>query len=307
MNSCERVDEEEEVEERLEEAGEEDHPRPAVDHDVALDDQQAADRRPRRARSGVRVRRARVIRRRASAGTCIRASDEPDRRRTRARYARCTRSLRATTSPSVRSRQSVTPCQSGVSHAMTSSGAGQARDREERPREEEHREDHEPEDRDERDLGLACAPPRRRSAPRTTSPTSTVTGIASTPSGELDRAERGDHDEVDRRGQEEPEREERLVAEHDVAHAQRRREHRVVLAVPLDRGEHGPARLERRELHRRRRHEARARRTRGTRSRPGGPSSGRRRRRARRRARGGRRPASRRSSRRSRARRACTA
>ena len=45
------------------------------------------------------------------------------------------------------------------------------------------------------------------------------------------------------------------MAEHDVAHAQRRREHRVVLPIPLDRRQHRPARLERRDLHRRRRHQ----------------------------------------------------
>ena len=59
-----RVDEEEEVEERLEEAGEEDHPRPAVDHDVPLDEQQAAAARARR----------RAVRRRPS--DVARSSDE---------------------------------------------------------------------------------------------------------------------------------------------------------------------------------------------------------------------------------------
>ena len=41
-----------------------------------------------------------------------------------------------------------------------------------------------------------------------------------------------------------------LVPEQNVPDAKRRREHRVVLAAPLDRGEDGPARLERRDLHR---------------------------------------------------------
>ena len=73
----------------------------------------------------------------------------------------------------------------------------------------------------------------------------------------LDRAEGGDDDEVDGRRQEEAEREERLVAEHDVPHAQRARQHRVVLPIPLDRREHREARLERGELHRRGGHQAR--------------------------------------------------
>ena len=61
--------------------------------------------------------------------------------------------------------------------------------------------------------------PGRDRRSRSDSPTRTVTGIASTPSGELDRAERGDDDEVDRSpSASEPEREERLVAEHDVSH-----------------------------------------------------------------------------------------
>ncbi len=42
----ERVDEEEEVEQRLEEAREQDHPGPAVHHCVPLDEQETADARP---------------------------------------------------------------------------------------------------------------------------------------------------------------------------------------------------------------------------------------------------------------------
>src|SRR5262249_60192490 len=49
-NPLERVDEEEEVEERLEEPGEEDHPGPAVHHHVPLDNEEAADRRASRGR-----------------------------------------------------------------------------------------------------------------------------------------------------------------------------------------------------------------------------------------------------------------
>ena len=48
----------------------------------------------------------------------------------------------------------------------------------------------------------------------------------------VDCAESGDDDEVDRRRQDEPEGEERLVAEHDVSHAQR--------ASPASRGTAGP-------------------------------------------------------------------
>ena len=48
------------------------------------------------------------------------------------------------------------------------------------------------------------------------------------------------------------------MAEKDVPVAKRRGKHGVVLAIPLDRGEHRPARLERGELHRGCGHEARS-------------------------------------------------
>ncbi len=289
MNSCERVDEEEEVEERLEEAGEQDHPGPAVDHDVPLDDQQAADRRPRRSRQ---------------AGACdelASSDDEPPA----VRHPRGERARPSTHASEVRevqrvARRDVSERQVAAErHAVperrepgdhlerrrqrsrsgrtsprrgTSGGSGSGRSRRTRPR-------------------SPCAPPRPRSAPRTRARRAPSTGIASTPSGESTAPNAVIDDEVDRRRQNEPEREVRLVAEHHVAHAQRRREHRVVLAIPLDRREHRPARLERRDLHRRRGHE------------PGRDElevrdpvrevrpSGRRTRRARRRARAGRRPA----------------
>ena len=128
------------------------------------------------------------------------------------------------------------------------------RDRKERPGEEEHREDDEPEDRDERHHRFrACRPRRERRRER--QPHEDGDRDREHPERRVDCAESGDDEEVDRRRQKESEREERLVAEHDVSHAQRARQHRVVLPVPLDRGEHREGRFERRELHCRRGHE----------------------------------------------------
>src|SRR6185503_10157440 len=115
------VDEEEEIEERLEEAGEQDHPGPPVNHDVPLDDQQAPECGPRWSRQASTCDELahqttsllRYVIRAASSPTVTHAT----------RYARWRKSS-GETSPSVRSRHSVTPCQSGVNQAITSSGVG---------------------------------------------------------------------------------------------------------------------------------------------------------------------------------------
>ena len=180
MNSCERIDEEEQVEERLEETGEEDHPRPAIDHDVALDDQQAADRRP----PGTSTRRA--CDELGHQTTSLRRYVMPREREARpSTNARCT--PRWPRSPRARRPEREVAAQR---HAVPqrrepreTRAERAARDREERPREEEHREDQEPEDRDERHLVLACAA-QAAIGEENESPTRTVTGIASTPSGE---------------------------------------------------------------------------------------------------------------------------
>src|SRR5262249_12687118 len=117
-----RIHEEEEVEERLEEPGEEDHPGAPVDHGVPLDDEEAAQRRPpgsRQARACDELGHQTTSLRRYVIRAAAKASATHP-----SRYRRCIRSSHGRTSPRVRSRQSVTPCQSGVSQATTSSGAG---------------------------------------------------------------------------------------------------------------------------------------------------------------------------------------
>ena len=84
------------------------------------------------------------------------------------RYARCREVGAARRLRSVRSRQSSTPCQSGVGRRAIRAGAA-TRHREERPREEEHREDPEAEERDERAVVLSRSRRRRRPARRTPS------------------------------------------------------------------------------------------------------------------------------------------
>ena len=133
--------------------------------------------------------------------------------------------------------------------------SGKLLDREERAREQEHRQDHEPEDRDERGVGLRVRAPRRDRC-REREPDEHGHRDREDAERRLDRPEGRDHDQVDGRGDEHAERDERLVPEHDVRDPERRREHRVVLAAPLDRREHRPARLEGRDLHRRRGQEA---------------------------------------------------
>ena len=82
-------------------------------------------------------------------------------------------------------------------------------------------------------------------------------GDGEDPERRVDRSEGRDRRQVERGGRQHPERDEGLVADEHVSDAQRGREHGVVLAVPFDRREHRPARLEGRELHPRGGEEAR--------------------------------------------------
>src|SRR2546425_6100294 len=92
----------EEVEERLEQAGEDDHPRPAVDHQVALEEQAPPAARDR---VGAQVNNLRPYVRRAHARPTTPKS---------ARYATWPSARSGSTVPRVSPRQRSTPCQSGV-------------------------------------------------------------------------------------------------------------------------------------------------------------------------------------------------
>ena len=166
-----------------------------------------------------------------------------------ARYATCPSDGQRPAPPRVRCRIRSTPCQVGVDPGDLADPLRQPRDGEERPREEEHRRDPEAEERVEALVGLHRAGEggdRRRE--REPEQDRGREGEHGEP--RVDGAEGRDHDEVGRRGDRHPGRGVELVAEDDVADAERRREHRVELARPADGGHHRVRRLERRDHHR---------------------------------------------------------
>ena len=178
--------------------------------------------------------------------------------------ATCTMSAPRWNVPVVAARASSTACHSGETTASGWSHVGELRDREERAREQEQRQHPDPHDDRERDVAVWATeyaaerrrrtPPRRaprpgsRARPR---PTGTAPSNAATSRNTADAAQR--------RGR-------TIHSTYPTASSPgviERRHRRVEVLHPLHRAEHRPHRLVRRDLHRARDHQARARRTRG--------------------------------------------
>ena len=142
--------------------------------------------------------------------------------------------------PMASARVSATPWKSGVNHASVWTICGQLLDREERAAEQEQRRDDEAEDDRERLLGLARARSRRPCGMANATPVRTAAGQAKIDGRRGDARRTRKPRSGRRRSRCRCARSASKMAEHDVAHALRRRDHGLERLVPAETGDERP-------------------------------------------------------------------